>query len=139
MCSKIYYLSVNKNLLIFYVYNNTDEMADNLKLTPLLLGGLVIFVILLLIGYNGSIDHFGVFEVRLERQEVPDIRAIDKITGNNNLMFSGNPPKPMSNTDYQESMCLNRRTYSKSQMCNSIVGVVPYPQSTNNPENFIYY
>ena len=114
-------------------------MADNSNLTSLLLGGLVIFVVMLLINYNSSIDHYGVYEVRLERQEVPDKRAIDKITGNNNLMFSGNPPKPMSTTDYQESMCLNRRIYSKPQMCNSIVGVVPYPQSTTNPENFIYY
>lgn len=83
---------------------------------------------------------------------LPEKKFLDSVSANNVLTFTNNKEcdgKSLShintswdinqdcylNPQYLHSMCLQKRK-NKTQLCNSINGVVQFPQNNNHPKNF---
>ena len=85
---------------------------------------------------NPQKEKFYTYTERKERQNLPPKMLLDAVSGNNMLTFINMPADDSFDPDYQNSMCLQRKTGDNQRACNSVYYNSPKPQTTVNPTTF---
>lgn len=118
----------------------------NLYLVLSLITLLIITVAILTIAYNQPVENFSEYtsfepvkeavKESIKKVSKDISEKISQVVGNKVDTNASCKKNLYSDGSYHSNMCLLRRKDQK-KMCNSIVGVAPFPQdSISNPQNF---